>query len=57
MALRLVDIYHPDTDDALEVPDDTYDVLGHWTYAIDEEQRVDRVLLGVEETESFLDWV
>ena len=57
MALRLVDIYHPDTDDALEVPDDTYNVLGHWTYAIDEEQRVDRVLLGVEETESFLDWV
>lgn len=57
MALRLVDIYHPDTDDALEVPDDTYNVLGHWTYAIDEEQRVDRVLLEVEETESFLDWV
>ena len=26
MALRLVDIYHPDTDDALEVPDDTYKI-------------------------------
>ena len=57
MALRLVDIYHPDTDEALEVPDDAYDVLGHWTYAIDDDQRVDRVLLEVEETESFLDWV
>ena len=57
MALRLVDIYHPDTDAALEVPDDAYDVLGHWTYAIDDDQRVDRVLLEVEETESFLDWV
>ncbi|WP_103027866.1 TIGR00341 family protein [Salinibacter altiplanensis] len=57
MALRLVDVYHPDTDEALEVPDDAYDVLGHWTYAIDDDQRVDRVLLEVEETESFLDWV
>jgi len=56
MALRLVDIYHPDRDEALTVPDDTYDVLGHWTYAIDDEQRVDRVLLEVDETESFLDW-
>jgi len=57
MALRLVEIYHPDKDDPLELPDDTYDVLGHWTYAIDDEQRVDRVLLEVDETESFLDWV
>jgi len=57
MALRLVEIYHPDTDEPLELPDDTYDVLGHWTYAIDDEQRVDRVLLEVDETESFLDWV
>ncbi len=57
MALRLVDIYHHDTDEALQLPDDTYDVLGHWTYAIDGEQRVDRVLLEVDETESFLDWV
>lgn len=57
MALRLVDIYHLDTDEALEVPGDTYDVIGHWTYAIDEDQRVDRVLLEVDETESFLDWV
>ena len=57
MALRLVDIYHPDTDEALKVPDDPYDVLGHWTYAIDDGQRVDRVLLEVEDTEPFLDWV
>ncbi|MFB6278469.1 MAG: TIGR00341 family protein [Salinibacter sp.] len=57
MALRLVEIYHPNEDAPLEVPGDTYDVLGHWTYAIDDEQRVDRVLLEVEETESFLDWV
>jgi uncharacterized hydrophobic protein (TIGR00341 family) len=57
VALRLVDIYRPDDEAALEPPPDTYDVLGHWTYAIDEDQRVDRVLLEVEETESFLDWV
>jgi len=57
VALRLVDIYHRDTDEALEVPNDTYDVLGHWTYAVDDDQRVDRVLLEVDETESFLDWV
>lgn len=57
MALRLVDIYRPDDKEALTVPDDTYDVLGHWSYAIDDEKRVDRVLLEVEETETFLDWV
>ncbi|MFB6098901.1 MAG: TIGR00341 family protein [Salinibacter sp.] len=57
MALRLVDIYRSDTDEALELPDDAYDVLGHWTHPIDDEQRVDRVLLEVDETESFLDWL
>lgn len=57
MALRLVEIYAPETERALELPDDTYDVLGHWTYSIQEDQRVDRVLLDVEETEAFLDWV
>ena len=57
MALRLVDIYHSSEDDPLEVPNDTYDVLGHWSYTIDDNQRVDRVLLEVDETESFLDWV
>jgi uncharacterized hydrophobic protein (TIGR00341 family) len=57
MALRLVDVYHANTDEPLELPDDTYDVLGHWTYPIDNGQRVDRVLLEVDETESFLDWV
>jgi len=57
VALRLVEIYRPDDEAALEPPGDTYDVLGHWTYAVDEGRRVDRVLLEVEETESFLDWV
>lgn len=57
MALRLVDIYRPDNEAALELPDDTYDILGHWTHAVDEKQRLDRVLLEVEETETFLDWV
>ena len=57
MALRLVDIYHSDDDAPLDVPNDTYDVLGHWTYRIDEKKRVDRVLLEVEDTEPFLDWV
>jgi uncharacterized hydrophobic protein (TIGR00341 family) len=57
VALRLVDIYRPDDEAALDLPDDTYDVLGHWTYAVDDGQRVDRVLLEVEETEAFVDWV
>lgn len=57
MALRLVDIYRPDDETAIELPDDTYDVLGHWTYPVDEGKRVDRVLLEMEETEAFLDWV
>lgn len=57
MALRLVEIHRPDDEAALDLPDNTYDVLGHWTYAVDERQRVDRVLLEVEETEAFLDWV
>jgi uncharacterized hydrophobic protein (TIGR00341 family) len=57
VALRLVDIYRSDDETALDLPDDTYTVLGHWTYGLDNEQRVDRVLLEVEETEAFLDWV
>ena len=57
MALRLVEIYRSDDKAALDPPGDTYDVLGHWTYAVDGDQRVDRVLLEVDETESFLDWV
>lgn len=57
MALRLVDIYREDDKAALELPDDKYDVLGHWTYALDHDMRVDRVLLEVGETETFLEWV
>jgi uncharacterized hydrophobic protein (TIGR00341 family) len=57
VALRLVEIYRPDDESALELPGETYDVLGHWTYAVDENRRVDRVLLEVDETEAFLDWV
>ena len=57
MALRLVEIYRPDNNTPLSPPDETYDVLGHWTYGIDDDMRVDRFLLEVEETESFLDWV
>jgi uncharacterized hydrophobic protein (TIGR00341 family) len=50
-------VYRSDDKTALELPDGTYDVLGHWTYAVDDHQRVDRVLLEVDETEAFLDWV
>lgn len=57
MSLRLVDVYRPDHNTALELPDDSYEVLGHWTFAIDGDQRIDRVLLEVEETEAFLDWL
>lgn len=57
MALRLVDVYRSDDEAALELPDDTYDVIGHWTYAIDDGQRVDRLLMDVADTEPFLDWL
>lgn len=57
MALRVVDIYRPDDGEALELPENKYDVLGHWTYVLDEAQRVDRVLLEAEETETFVDWI
>jgi uncharacterized hydrophobic protein (TIGR00341 family) len=57
VALRVIEIYRPDDEGALALPADTYDVLGHWTYAVDGDQRVDRVLLEVEETEAFLDWL
>jgi len=53
----VIEIYRSDDAPALDLPTDTYDVLGHWTYAVDPQQRVDRVLLEVEETESFVDWV
>ena len=53
----MIEIYRSDDAPALDLPTDTYDVLGHWTYAVDPQQRVDRVLLEVEETESFVDWV
>jgi uncharacterized hydrophobic protein (TIGR00341 family) len=57
MALRLVDIYRPDDGAALTFPDDTYDFLGHWTHTVDDGQRVDRVLVDVDETEALIDWV
>jgi len=57
MALRLVDIYRPDDGQALTFPDNTYDLLGHWTYSLDDDQRVDRVLVDVDETEALIDWV
>lgn len=57
MALRVVEVYRSDDREALSLPDSEYDILGHWTYSLDDEQRVDRVLLEVEETEAFLDWV
>lgn len=57
MALRLVDIYRSDDGAALTFPNDSYDLLGHWTYALDNDQRVDRVLVDVDETEALIDWV
>lgn len=57
MALRLVDIYRPDDDDPLALPDDTYSPLGHWTYSLDGDGQVDRVLVDADETEALLDWV
>ena len=57
MALRLVDIYRPSDPDDLPMPENGYDVLGHWTHALSDGGRVDRVLLDVDETEAFMDWV
>lgn len=57
MALRLVELYRPDDAAPLELSGDTHDVLGHWTYTVGDRQQVDRVLLEVEETEAFLDWI
>jgi len=57
MALRLVDIYRLDDDDPLALPDDTYNLLGHWTYSLDGDGQMDRVLVDVDETEALLDWV
>jgi uncharacterized hydrophobic protein (TIGR00341 family) len=57
MALRIVDIYRAAGSDALELPENTYDVLGHWTHTLDDDRRVDRVLIDAEETESFMEWV
>lgn len=39
------------------MPEDGYDVLGHWTQALSDGGRVDRVLMDVDETEAFMDWV
>jgi uncharacterized hydrophobic protein (TIGR00341 family) len=57
MALRIVDIYRAAGSDPLELPDNAYDVLGHWTHTLDDDRRVDRVLIDAEETESLMEWV
>lgn len=57
MALRLVEIYRADDGTALTFPEDSYTPLGHWTYALEDDQRVDRVLVDVDETEALIDWV
>ena len=57
MALRLVDIYRPNGSDDLEMPEDGYSVLDHWSQPLSNGGRVDRVLMEVDETEAFMDWV
>ena len=57
MALRLVDIYRPEGADDLEMPEDGYSVLGHWSQPLANGGRLDRVLMEVDETEAFMDWI
>mgnify|MGYP006274665297 CR=1 FL=1 len=57
MALRLVDIYRPNGAEDLEMPENGYAVLDHWSQPLSDGGRVDRVLLEVDETEGFMDWI
>ncbi|NBB74960.1 MAG: TIGR00341 family protein, partial [Bacteroidetes bacterium] len=57
MALRLVDIYLPTAHDELPPFEDDHPVLDRQTLMLAEERKLERVLLNVEDTEAFMEWL
>lgn len=57
MALRLVDIYLPTAYDELPPFEEEHPVLNRQTIMLDEGRKLERVLLNVEDTEAFLEWL
>lgn len=57
MALRLVDIYLPTSHDELPPFEDDHPVLDRQTIMLAEERKLERVLLNVEDTEAFMEWL
>jgi uncharacterized hydrophobic protein (TIGR00341 family) len=57
MALRLVDIYLPTPNDELPPFEADYPVLDRHTITLTENRKLERVLLNVEDTEAFIEWL
>jgi uncharacterized hydrophobic protein (TIGR00341 family) len=57
MALRLVDVYRSDDGGTLDLPEEDYTLLGHWTQTLDDGVRLDRILVDADETESLIEWL
>jgi len=57
MALRLVDIYLPTAHDELPPFEENHPVLDRQTIALADERKLERVLLNVEDTEAFVEWL
>ncbi len=57
MALRLIDIYLPADHEDLPAIDDAHHVLDRRTVMLADNRRLVRVLLNVEDTEAFVEWL
>lgn len=57
MALRLVDIYLPTAHDELPPFEEDHPVLDRQTLLLTEDRKLERVLLNVEDTEAFMEWL
>ena len=57
MALRLVDIYLPTAHDELPPFEEDHPVLDRQTIVLAEDRTLERVLLNVEDTEAFMEWL
>lgn len=57
MALRLVDIYLPTAHDELPPFEEDHPVLDRQTIVLAENRTLERVLLNVEDTEAFMEWL
>lgn len=57
MALRLVDIYLPAEQEDLPTIDDTHPILDRRTVLMADDRKLVRVLLNVEDTEAFVEWL